>query len=538
MGITVFSNYVNNNVEYTVGSEVFSANRVGIYGTPVANQIAIWKTSNSIEGVSDLTIYGDLNTIDGSVDVDGPVKALGFSGGATSTGHMLAYNGTDGAGTNYRIGIAYSGDGFNYYKSANNPIISYVGSSWEHDNVKDPCLLKVNDIYYIFYTGFSSANTNQVGVSTSRDGVNWTKYASNPVLTFTDTNNIHRFPTVIYDENETVATKKWKMWYVDENWNIAYAYGPDAYTWTKYSGNPVLEKGTSGSWDEQNLHTGPVYYDTSSSTWYLYYGGKEDNPAGPPDFWQTGYATFTDPEGTYTKYASNPIIERRSSAAADLTANTSIGETTVTIGDTSVFEANEYVYLYDDNTTAGELNRIFSIDSATELTLRDPVVADFTTAQNALIRSLYYGSISPKSIFHDGDNYLLGVTSYQILNDLGASIREHATICKSTSLVSGWEIDIDKGIILQRGTSTDWDYLAVENPSIIPMAMDEQLGLITGLTVKEGVPIFPSFTTTQRNAISSPVNGMVLYNTTTTTLEVYEDGEWLSLISGTYATDL
>lgn len=65
MGTTVFSTYVNNNTDYTVGSEVFSASRVGIYGTPVSNQVGVWKTASTIEGDTDLTFDGTTLTTTG-----------------------------------------------------------------------------------------------------------------------------------------------------------------------------------------------------------------------------------------------------------------------------------------------------------------------------------------------------------------------------------------------------------------------------------------------------------------------------------------
>ena len=40
--------------------------------------------------------------------------------------------------------------------------------------------------------------------------------------------------------------------------------------------------------------------------------------------------------------------------------------------------------------------------------------------------------------------------------------------------------------------------------------------------------LLPSMTTTERNNLTA-VNGMILYNTTTTTVQVYQNGAWKSL---------
>ena len=49
----------------------------------------------------------------------------------------------------------------------------------------------------------------------------------------------------------------------------------------------------------------------------------------------------------------------------------------------------------------------------------------------------------------------------------------------------------------------------------------------------DGGPLIPSYTTTERNAISSPATGMVIYNTTDDRLQVYTSGAtWLALDIG------
>lgn len=52
---------------------------------------------------------------------------------------------------------------------------------------------------------------------------------------------------------------------------------------------------------------------------------------------------------------------------------------------------------------------------------------------------------------------------------------------------------------------------------------------ILDVTSTTGGLLFPRLTTTQRNAISSPANGLVLYNTTTDKLQVRAAGAWVDL---------
>src|SRR5260370_39560301 len=40
---------------------------------------------------------------------------------------------------------------------------------------------------------------------------------------------------------------------------IGYATSPDGITWTKYSSNPILSLGASGTWDSGNVTGGPRF---------------------------------------------------------------------------------------------------------------------------------------------------------------------------------------------------------------------------------------------------------------------------------------
>jgi predicted GH43/DUF377 family glycosyl hydrolase len=72
-------------------------------------------------------------------------------------------------------------------------------------------------------------------------------------------------------------------------------------SWIKHPGNPVIDLGTSGEWDDDGTSAGPVLFDgTSYRMWYLGY----DATAG----WRTGYAT-SDDGITWTKDANNPVLD-------------------------------------------------------------------------------------------------------------------------------------------------------------------------------------------------------------------------------------
>lgn len=76
----------------------------------------------------------------------------------------------------------------------------------------------------------------------------------------------------------------------------------DSTTWTLNPTTPVLEKGSSGQWDDKSVETPSVV--KFNGTYYMFYTGYRNNSA--VDF-EIGYATSSDGI-TWTKSASNPIL--------------------------------------------------------------------------------------------------------------------------------------------------------------------------------------------------------------------------------------
>ena len=62
--------------------------------------------------------------------------------------------------------------------------------------------------------------------------------------------------------------------------------------------------------------------------------------------------------------------------------------------------------------------------------------------------------------------------------------------------------------------------------STVPVSAQLELQSTTGAL------LIMRMTTTQRNALVTVVNGMMIYNTTTATFQFYQGGAWLSLSAG------
>jgi hypothetical protein len=390
-------------------------------------------------------------------------------GGAfvTSPNLVALYNGTDADGP-YAIGAA-SFDGSVWTVYASNPVLEKgAGGTWDDDHVKDPWLLWDGSQFVCYYAGFDGTKY-QVGRATaiSHEGP-WTKDAGNPVLTvgaggaFDDAGLI--FPTVLYEPSDT--GREWKLWYGANdgtNYRIGYAYSSDGVSWTKHG--QVVNIGAGGTWNDEGVVPAGIVKD--GATYYLFAGGQQGTSVPR---WQTGLYTFSDPEGTYTADAGNPVLE-----AAFNTAGTSqaivgtISGTTGTVGDTSNWTAGEPVAIADANSDT-DIRTIVSIDSGTDFTLDAAVSSTFAGADGGVVRPFTYNSVQSRTIRAAvAGGWEMFFVPFQPVEDLspgGTKLREGSMRATASSLSGPWTIDYATGLMfpLQDG---GWDNLSAENPSVI-----------------------------------------------------------------------
>ncbi len=159
----------------------------------------------------------------------------------------------------------------------------------------------------MWYVGDDTSGVNRLGYATSPDRIVWTKYANNPVMdvgppgTWDDAGLL--FGDVIF------TSSLYQLWYTgwdSTNLRIGYATSPDGINWTKYAGNPVLNLGEASSWDTAGVTSPTVVYH--NNTYHLWYSGGEEMQPGNPFLNDPlpGYATSSDGIN-WTKYAGNPI---------------------------------------------------------------------------------------------------------------------------------------------------------------------------------------------------------------------------------------
>ncbi len=142
--------------------------------------------------------------------------------------------------------------------------------TFDRDAVGDPSIVVNGGVYWMFYNGYTAqGDLWQIGAATSTDGIHWTRVQAAPVLGpggpgAWDEN--HALDPMIILDGGT-----FKMWYsaFDANWvrRIGYATSPDGVNWTKYASNPVFE-GAPGQWDDGGVHNMAVLHDNGYHMWY------------------------------------------------------------------------------------------------------------------------------------------------------------------------------------------------------------------------------------------------------------------------------
>ena len=194
-------------------------------------------------------------------------------------------------------------DGFPgpFTKSASNPVLNTGTSpSWDEMGVYSPSVLWSDGTYRMWFSGTDASFTSAIGYATSANGIDWTKWVTNPVLTKGAPGTWEAtsvgFANVIPDGGG------FKMWYTGTSGSIrrvGYATSPDGITWTKYPGNPVVEVGAIGSWDASRVSNPTV--TKVGSTYHMWYSSPI-SPAG-------GIGHATSPDGiNWTKDSGNPVI--------------------------------------------------------------------------------------------------------------------------------------------------------------------------------------------------------------------------------------
>jgi len=214
--------------------------------------------------------------------------------------YEMWYSGFGPAG--WQIGHATSPDGLVWAKDTSNPVLQQGGTgTWDENGLIGPTVLFDGSTYKMWYYGKDVNGVLSIGYATSTDGVNWTKYANNPIIEISQPweGASIGHPMVIFDG---ISYKMWYMANMDQP-SIGYATSDSGITWIKYENNPVLEP-TAGEWDFGAVaYPNVIFENDLYHLWYTGFG----NGGAISRTWKKGYATSANGIN-WTKHMSNPVL--------------------------------------------------------------------------------------------------------------------------------------------------------------------------------------------------------------------------------------
>lgn len=238
---------------------------------------------------------------------------------------------------------------FTPYKS--NPVFKATGTNtWDQHIRERGYILYEDSIYKMWYTGYNGSDTviKYLGYATSKDGINWQRYAKNPIFSGKWTEDMcvvkNEGKYYMYAEGRNdvahlleskdgidwqeqgdlaihtvdgkpipgpygtptvwVENGKWYLFYERNDEAIWLATSKDHINWTNVQDAPVIDKGP-GKYDAGAVAANQVV--KYKGRYYIYYHASAD-PMNSSTMWTSNVAASTDLIH-WVKYPKNPIVE-------------------------------------------------------------------------------------------------------------------------------------------------------------------------------------------------------------------------------------
>ena len=176
-----------------------------------------------------------------------------------------------------------SKDILNYWDINNKKIVFKKNdnlNTFDSRGVFSPQIYYIDGIYYLFYGGSDGRKTRS-GLATSCDMVNWKRAEYNPIL---DTGKKGD-----WDEENALIVSILKVedgyvgFYEGEDrynkYRIGIAYSYDLEKWEKFSGNPIVNVGNRGDFNE-NIVCSPHVFMTYNGRLVLYFSANDKDMRG------------------------------------------------------------------------------------------------------------------------------------------------------------------------------------------------------------------------------------------------------------------
>jgi len=241
---------------------------------------------------------------------DNPVLAPGEPGSWDSAGvilpsvvrhedaYFMYFSGTDSE--DYSIGVATSDDGVSWTEYEDNPIISGGGEEhpWRRYATNGPNAIVRDGRVQLWYAGRAGETGDlTIGLAESDDGLRFEQYSANPVFS-PDPANADWEGSGVAHPSVIYRDGVYEMWYSTGLHRIGYAVSADGISWTRYCGGPILE-GLDSGWEAGDVKSAEVVY--KDGLYLMTYSG-----GGSGDF-SVGWALSRD--GIRWSRTDSPIIE-------------------------------------------------------------------------------------------------------------------------------------------------------------------------------------------------------------------------------------
>lgn len=156
--------------------------------------------------------------------------------------YKMYYGGWSNQNGIWSIGLATSTDGKIWIKYSQ-PILQGT-SGWEYQLIPSS-IVKFNGTYFLYYTG-RNLPEYKVGLAVSNDGINFTRYPGNPILTKDNTWE----NSGVLDANVILENGLLKMVYMNSSGTgFGFATSSNGMNWTKANNNPFFKnENTSNGW--------------------------------------------------------------------------------------------------------------------------------------------------------------------------------------------------------------------------------------------------------------------------------------------------
>jgi len=172
------------------------------------------------------------------------------------------------------IGLAESENLIDWEKYVGNPIFTVGANWWEKRHVSRCCVFKENGVYYLYYAGHDGER-ERIGMAKGESLFGLTRCFGQPVLDIGKEGEWDE--KSISDPRIIKYNKEYMMFYsgIDKRGveRLGLAIGKDLFSWRKYKKNPILDVSVQ-SWDRTSAARADIRIFNNRI--YIFYSDKKN----------------------------------------------------------------------------------------------------------------------------------------------------------------------------------------------------------------------------------------------------------------------